>query len=176
MSRYFVNDAPVPIPEWDDDDGVISDRAPNVIYIRARMDVATKGRVTSEMFTLGKDSQLEARLGENTTALLVHNIVRWSGPDFDGVPCTPENIRKLDPTEPHLDKVLDAIAERNKSPKAPKASATPATSTSAGATDLSTPPSPESISLQLASGPRKSPLLNATIGRLDKSENSTPIT
>lgn len=169
MSRYFVTDAPIPIFEWDDDPSIISDTKPNVIYILSKMNVSVKGRVTSELFTVGKAGDLEARLGANETALLVHNVVKWEGPDFDGVPCTPDNIRKLDPTEPHIEKVLEEIAERNKAPKAPKASATTSTSMSAGAIDLPTPPSQEpSVSLQLANGQPKSALLRSLDGRREK--------
>lgn len=169
MSRYFVTDSPVPIPEFDPSE-VISDAKPNVIYIRPKMDVATKGKVTSEMFTLGKDNSLEARLGSNELALLIHNIVRWEGPDFDGVPCDAAHIRTLDPTEPHVAKVLEAIAERNKSPKAPKASATTSTSMSATPIDSPIRPNQESVSLQLASTPPRSPLLRSLDGRQNRSD------
>ena len=167
MSRYFVDAAPIAVPEWDEDPSIISDRPPNVIWIKSKMDVATKGKVTSEMFTLGKDSQLEARLGSQELALLIHNIVKWEGPDFDRVPATRENIMRLDPTEPHIAKVLEVIAERNKSPKAPKGSAIDSTSTNNGAIDSIT--SEPSISMQLASTPTKSPLRPALDGRRARS-------
>lgn len=170
MSRYFVTDAPVPIPEFDASE-VISDVRPNVIHIRPKMDVATKAKVTSEMFTLGKDNALEARLGSNELALLIHNIVRWEGPDFDGVPCDAAHIRTLDPTEPHIAAVLEAIAERNKSPKVQKASATTSTSTSATSTDSTIPPSQEGVSLQLASGVSRSPLLRSLDGHRERLES-----
>lgn len=173
MSRYFVTDAPVAIPEWEDDTSIISDRKPNVIAIKAKMDVATKGKVTSELFTMGKAGDLEARLGANETALLIHNIVSWSGPDFDGVPCDAAHIRTLDPTEPHIAKVLEEIAIRNKAPSGPKERAATSTSTSAGATDLITPAPSEGA--RSGNGQSKSPLVSAYIGHLKKSEDSTPI-
>lgn len=138
MSKYFVSDEPIPVREWDDPHRV-SDQLPNVIWVRSKMDVKTKGAVTSEMFAMTKENTMEARLGQNETALLVHNIVKWGGPDLDAIPCTRANIEKLDPTEPHIARVLEVIAERNKSPKAPPASSTSGTSSSAGATDSSTP-------------------------------------
>lgn len=168
MSRYFVTDAPVAVPEWDDDPSIISDTKPNVIWVKSKMDVETKGKVTSEMFTMGKAGELEARLGANETALLVHNVVRWEGPDFEGVPCTPDRIRKIDPTEPHWAKVLEVIAERNKAPKSPKALADTSTSTSAGSIGLTTPPSQESVSLQLATGQPRSPLLRSLDGHRER--------
>lgn len=171
MSRYFVTDAPVPVYEFDAAE-VLTDAKPNVIWIKPKMDVATKGKVTSEMFSMGKGGELEAKLGANETALLLHNVVRWEGPDFDAVPCTPENIRKLDPTEPHVAAVLEAIAERNKSPKVQRASATPSTSTNAGATDsLIRPSRTPSLSAPLANGQLKSPLLSALDGRLNRSDD-----
>lgn len=171
MSRYFVNDPPVAVPEFDPS-AVISDVRPNVIYIRARMDVATDAKVKSELFRLGKDSaSVEAHLGANQMALLVHNIVRWEGPDLDGVPCTPETIRTLDPTEPHLALVLEAIAERNKRPAGPSPkSATASTSASAGGRD-SRPSQEPGISMQLATGMSRSPLQSAITGRLSRSDD-----
>jgi hypothetical protein len=137
MSRYFVHDQPVPIYEFDADT-VISETPPNIIWIKAKMDMATDAKVKSELMKLGSDNKtLEAHLGENQMALLIHNIVRWEGPDFAGVPCTPENIRTLDPTEPHLTLVLDAIAERNRRTPGPSPkSAGVNTSANVGASDL----------------------------------------
>lgn len=171
MPKYFVSDAPVAIPEFDPS-AVISDVAPNVIYIKAKMDVATKAKVTSEMFSLGKGGDLEARLGANEMALLIHNIVRWEGPDLGSVPCTPENIKKLDPTEPHIAKVLEEIATRNRSPKAPKASATSDTSTSDTSIDLITRPSQAlSPSAPSANGQLRSPLRRSLDGHLSRSDD-----
>lgn len=165
MARYFVTDAPVAIPEFDPSE-VISNTPPNVIYIKPKMDYATKAKTTSELFTLDKESQIELHAGSSQMALLVHNIVKWEGPDLGGVPCTEENIRKMDPTEPHLEKVLEEIAKRNKVPNDRKASA----STSAGA-----PPSRENVSLALATGTPRSTLQSAINGRLKSSDDLTPI-
>lgn len=169
MSRYFVDADAVPIPEWDDDPTIISDRLPNVIYIRSKMSVGVKAKITSEMFSWNATSkELESRFGENETALLIHNIVRWTGPDFDGVPCTRDNIIRLDPTEPHIVAVSEAIAERNAPPKSPAASATPSISTNAGPTDSITP-APDRLTLQLATGGSQSPLQSAITGHRDRS-------
>ena len=177
MSRYFVTDAPVPVAEFGPD--VVSDAPPNVIYIKARMDVETKGKVTSEMVTLGSDQKsLEFRAGANETALLVHNIVRWEGPDFAGVACTAENIRRLDPTEPHIARVLEEIAARNKAkespnPKSPAASI----SMNAGAHGSNaSQAATASQAQQLATGTLRSPLQSALDGRLKSSGDLTLIT
>ncbi len=180
MSRYFVTDPPVPVPEFDSAE-VISDVQPNVIYIKAKMDVATDAKVKSELLTLGSDNKtMEARLGENSVALLIHNIVRWEGPDLGNVPCTPSNIRTLDPTEPHIALVLEEIARRNKRPDGPsKKSAAPSTSERNGAAgwspNASVPsannPAQPSLSLQLATGMHTSPLRSAIIGRQKASDD-----
>jgi hypothetical protein len=169
MTKYFVDSAPVAVPEWDDDPSIISDREPNVIYILPKMSVEVKGRVSSEMFGLTKDNQMEARLGQNELALLIHNVVRWDGPDLGSTPCTRANISRLDPTEPHIVRVLEQIAERNKSPKAPKELATTNLSTKNGAIDSIT--QEPSVSLQLANGQPPSPLRSAITGRRDRSES-----
>jgi hypothetical protein len=179
MSRYFVTDAPIPVREFNPDE-VVSDTRPNVIYVRARMDVETAGKVSSELVSIGADGKtVEAHLGANQTALLIHNIVRWEGPDFDGVPCDAAHIRTLDPTEPHIALVLEEIAERNKRRESPngRSPATGSTSTSAGSTGSSTPPNEAgSLSLQLATG--ISPLRSriTSDGRPNKSDDSTPTT
>lgn len=197
-SRYFVTDPPVPIYEFDPAT-TLSNTPPNVIWIRARMDVETSGKVTSDLFTMDKESGLEARVGANQTALLVHNIVKWEGPGFveqdaegnplrDGagnpipIPCTPENIRTLDPNEPHIAAVLDEIATRNKkrtSPN-PKSAPMPNGSTTAGAASSTSQrpslASDDNLSLQLATGGPRSSLLSAVDGRLNRSGGSTPTT
>src|SRR5262245_681748 len=135
MPRYFVTDPPVPIYEFDPTE-VISATPPNIIWIRSKMDIATDAKVKSELLRFGKDSQIEAHIGENELSLLIHNIVKWEGPDLGTVPCTPEQIRKLDPTEPHLRAVLAAIAERNQRAAGPSPkSAAASTFASAGAVD-----------------------------------------
>ena len=69
-------------------------------------------------------------------ALLLHNIVSWRGPDFDGLPCTPANIRALPSAEsdPFIEKVVNEIGTRNKKRESPnpKSPATTSTSASAG--------------------------------------------
>lgn len=134
---------------------VLSDQPPNIIRIRPKMDFATQKKVGAAGFRLGTGAKPnELDLAENLIAMLVLNIVGWSGPDFDAIPCTPENIRRLDPDQPIVEKALEEIARRNsKAPPDPKAPAGTATATSAGAGGLTTPP--QSISMQLASGVSK---------------------
>lgn len=118
MSRYFVNDPPVAVAEFDDET-VVSDAPPNIIYIRARMDVETDARVKGELVAMGADNKVELRIGENSMALLVHNIVSWSGPDFDGVPCDAAHIKRLDINNQHVSRVLEEITARNRRPESP---------------------------------------------------------
>lgn len=97
MSRYFVDDAPVAIPD--------PNGSGSTIIIKPRMDVATRDKARSEMRS--------GLLGDET-ALLLHNIVAWSGPDFDGIPCDREHILQLDPRDPHIDLVLSELGTRNR--------------------------------------------------------------
>jgi hypothetical protein len=138
MSRFHIDpNERVDIIEFEPGE-ILSDAAPNVITIRARMSVDIAGRVSSELARMGADNKAEIRLGEHTTALLLHNIVGWHGPDFDDLPCTPENIRALPAasSDPFIEKVVNAIGERNRrreSPNARSAAIVP-TSVSAGET------------------------------------------
>lgn len=171
MSKYFVTDGPIAVYEFDAS-AVISEQPPNVIYIRAKMDTDADARVKNVMVTMGDDGAVERNVGLYQLALLLVNIVRWEGPDLDGVPCTEANIRKLDPTEPHLALVLEEIARRNKRPDGPSPkSRTASTSASAGAADLTASQGGESLSLQLATGSYTSHLRNAITGRLKPSDD-----
>jgi hypothetical protein len=100
----------------------ISDAAPNVITIRARMSVEIAGRVSNELARVGQDNKTEINLGAHTGALLLHNILGWSGPDFDDLPCTPANIASLPQasSDPFIEKVVNAIGERNRKRDKPK--------------------------------------------------------
>lgn len=176
MSRYFVNDPPVPVAEFDTSE-VISDTPPNVIYIRSRMDIETRGKVSSELVKVGSDNKtMEMQLGQNQTALLIHNIVKWAGPDFDGVPCDAAHIRTLDPTEPHIEKVLEEIDRRNLKKVAPN----PKSSTESGfVTNGSHDGSPVNAggrSLQLATTIPPSVSRSGLTGHLRRSDSSIPIT
>ena len=56
MSRFHVDpNETIDVYEFDPAE-TIADSAPNVITIRARMDVATAGRVSSELMQLGADN------------------------------------------------------------------------------------------------------------------------
>lgn len=149
---------------------VISETPPNVITIRARMDVATAGKVSSELMQLSNDNKIEAHLGAHVGALLLHNILGWRGPDFDDLPCTPANIRSLPTGDPFIEKVADEIGARNKSKAAPN----PKSRTESGfATNGSPGASHQNeggISHQLATSTKPSPLQSALLGHRNRSE------
>lgn len=136
MSRFHVDPSEtVDVYEFDPEE-TLSDTPPNVITIRARMDVATAGKVRSEMVTLDDNGKPELQIGIQTGALLLHNIVSWRGPDFDGLPCTPANIRALPSadSDPFIEKVVNEIGTRNRKRESPngRSGATINTSVSAG--------------------------------------------
>lgn len=175
MSRFHVDPSEkIDIYEFEPDD-VISDTPPNVITIRARMDVATAGKVSSELMQLGGDNKIEAHLGAHVGALLLHNILGWRGPDFDDLPCTPANIKALPSPEsdPFIEKVANAIGARNRKRESPngRSPATTSTSGSAGAADLIAPRSNAPSNHQLANGISRSPLQSAIIGHQRSSDD-----
>lgn len=125
MGRFISIDA-VPVHTADDPD--------NVIYIKPKMDYATLTKVRSSVIgTRGGTATMEINfdLAAANLALLVNNIVRWSGPDFDGTPCNADNIGRIDPDDPLLDKVLAEINERN-----PQGAKNPNSSSASGKSDL----------------------------------------
>jgi hypothetical protein len=182
MSRYFVSDQAVPIPEFEagtvlDDDG--QPRRPNVIYIRPKMNYKTEAAVNAAALRIDTSGASEMHPEDYLVALLVQNIVRWEGPDFDGVPCTPSNIENLDPDEPHIERVCDEIARRNKKKESPNPKSPPTANGSMSGGGHGSPRSQdaaESLSLQLATGTSRSPLRSALDGHLNKSENLTRTT
>jgi hypothetical protein len=176
MSRFHIDpNERVDIAEFDPDE-LISDASPNVITIRARMSVDIAGRVSSELAKMGADNKAEIRLGEHTTALLLHNILGWRGPDFDDLPCTPENIRALPSanSDPFIEKVLNAIGERNKKRESPnaRAAAIVPTSASAGETDfvMGAPAERAGAHPRSENGILRSDSRSAFIGRRSKSD------
>lgn len=178
MSKRFHVDPNerVDVYEFDPDE-VVSDTAPNIITIRARMNVEIAGRVSSELMKLDANNKPELHVGANVGALLLHNILSWRGPDFDELPCTPANIRALPTGDPFIEKVADAISERNKAKESPnpKLPATDNTSASAGANgypELTRQAAAQAgLSLQLATGTQRSSLLRAMDGRQNRSDD-----
>jgi len=174
MSRFHVDPSEkVDVYEFEPD-SVISDTPPNVITIRARMDVATAGRVSSELMQLGEGNKIEAHLGSHVGALLLHNILSWRGPDFDDLPCTPANIRSLPSPEsdPFIEKVANEIGRRNTKMESPngRSPATASISARNGAAD-STASAARDPHLPSANGTLRSPLLSAAIGRQSRSDD-----
>lgn len=104
----FVSDEPV---------GVTVEGDPNTVYIRPKMDYGTLARVKmrAKEATGGITLEQEANFYIDTwnLVLLEANIIRWEGPDFDGVPLTPDNIRKWNPDAPLLTEVLTRINNFN---------------------------------------------------------------
>lgn len=158
----------VPVYEFDPNE-VISDEPPNIIFIRPKMDYATQKRVGTAGYKVGlKGKEDEFDVADNLIALMTFNIVGWSGPLFDGVPCTKENIQRLDPDQPVVEKALEEISRRNsKASPNPKSPATNG-STSETATVLITQ-EPNSDQALVTSGPPRSPLLRSLDGHRNRS-------
>ncbi len=84
----------------------------NTVYVRV------------DSFTF-KEAQVLAKLGQAVAdgdadamdKLLSTVIVRWEGPDFEGVPCDAEHIGKLNVRDPMFQEVLRVIQESLSSPK-----------------------------------------------------------
>jgi hypothetical protein len=102
---------------------VTRDRVPitlgeNTIYILPKMDLGTKNRLMDELTRIegakaGSGADVSFLMGRYMMALAEANIIGWEGPDFEGTPCTPANIQRLDPDEPLVDEVIEEIGRRN---------------------------------------------------------------
>ena len=88
----------------------------NTIYIHPKMDLGTRNRCMDALTAIGRENgetDMALHIGAYQLALMVENIVSWSGPAFVGIPCTPANIAKLDPDEPLVERTLEEIVARN---------------------------------------------------------------
>lgn len=112
MSKMFVDKKRVPV----------SDDAGNTVYIRAKMGYGVKNAVAGKaasVSTNGRDAEVDVDVGAYQTALLVLNVLGWTGPDFvdeetgKPIPCTPENVEDIDDDQPLWQAVLEEIAKRN---------------------------------------------------------------
>jgi hypothetical protein len=181
MSSRFHIDPNESIPVYEFEPSEVERGTPiNCIVVRARMNVEIAGQVQDEMRKRNAASGMDGEQGVASVALLVHNILSWSGPDFDDLPCTPANIASLPPAtlDPFIEKVINTIATNNRKRESPNARlpATPASSASAGEPDSrlsaraeNRAVDPRPISLQLATTTSPSPLRSALAGHLNKS-------
>lgn len=172
MSRRFHVDPSEKVDIYEFDPGeVISDTQPNVITIRARMDVQTAGKVSSELMKLGVDNKPELYVGEHVGALLLHNILGWRGPDFDDLPCTPANIRSLpsSDSDPFIEKVANEIGLRNKKRESPNGRSPIAPGFATNGSHDGSPQNAPAISHPSATSISKSPLLRALDGHQNRS-------
>lgn len=132
----------------------VRDDAGHCIVIKAKMDMATRAKVQDELLRVQAESDggtrsgrraallnMNVSMGTQQLALLKANVVRWSGGELDGVPCTPEVIDTLDPDEPIVRQALEEIAQRNRprraEPRTAEEADDPNFSTAATSTDSS---------------------------------------
>lgn len=117
----------------------------NKLYIKRRMDFGTKCRVEDTLTQMalknGEMDNIRFTLGAQKLALAIHNIVAWSGPDFVGVPCTQENIERLDPDYPLLVKAQERITALN----LPRGDTDPNGSTTTGARSTTASADPPAV-------------------------------
>jgi hypothetical protein len=101
---FFIENKPVGVS---DDNG-------NTIYILARMGIGDEAKVSADFVGLGGRA-----INAYQLALLRHNVLRWEGPDFENddgktIPCTRENIDRLQPDLPLVKATLERIGELNR--------------------------------------------------------------
>jgi hypothetical protein len=103
------------------------DQEGNFVVVRQKMDFSTQAALERDLMRFRIDTKekgnvevLFSKSGQNL-AILKHNLVSWGGPMFcddfgKPVPCTAENIERLDPLENNdwISLVADKVAELNK--------------------------------------------------------------
>lgn len=133
MSRLFVDKQRVAVYERDDLSS--TDPQQNVCYIKARMNWKESSAYKDALWSLDSGGS-QAHIGAAETAAMQINVVGWDGPDFRDergviLPCTPEQIAEMDPTEPFWQKVLGEINTRNR-PRSTEATDTKKAAASTG--------------------------------------------
>ena len=81
----------------------------NVIWIREQLDLGQSQRL--------QNSATAGVLGHTSDRGIVSGlweiyVVKWAGPDFDGLPCTAKNWNKYSPDDPLIEAVDDAIEKQ----------------------------------------------------------------
>lgn len=114
----------------------------NIIYVRRKMDMQTRARVLDDVAAAGGRG---ASLGTLQLAMLRHNVLAWEGPDFCDaagrpIPCTPEQIGRMDPDAPLVTKALNRLGELNPTRTSPD----PKSRTASGLSAAGGPNSPAS--------------------------------
>lgn len=115
----FVSDELIAVPEFDgpamDEQG--KPIKPNVIYIRAELGAKALDDLKNTLFKAemrpGEKMQLMEMHVNQDYELLKAYIAKWSGPLYDRVPLTNENVARLKTKHPHIKKVLDKISEQS---------------------------------------------------------------
>lgn len=100
----------------------------NRVWVKARMTLRDQTAVETELMSIRVSAEqmqsaqngrapavdIMFSLSAQKMILLKHNLARWAGPAFEAdgrpVPCTAENIERLDPVE--CAEWIDTIAER----------------------------------------------------------------
>lgn len=100
----------------------VSDEAGNTVFIRAKMDLATRAARQRELLDVHRPGAVLSAL-TSQLMLLRYSVLDWEGPAFANgtdeagnatfLPCTRANIDRLDPDEPLVAKVLSEIGLRN---------------------------------------------------------------
>jgi hypothetical protein len=91
----------------------------HTIRIKPKMDIGTRNLVQDELMRVSATSATTAAVsmtsGAYVNALLIHNVVAWSGPKLKDLEPTPENILSQDDDEimDLLDQAANEIAKRN---------------------------------------------------------------
>lgn len=171
----FVNPKETVDIEEFDPEVIISDVAPRIITIRAKMDYATQKQVQGTAWKMGAGGKgTELNFGDSLMELLIRNILSWRGGDLEGVPCDAAHIKILDPTDPFIDRVADEIGKRNTAKPSPNLNSQSEVTGSIGDGSHDSSTKEQGLTISLATGKSNTPLQNVITGRLVKSENSTP--
>lgn len=93
---------------------------PNTVWIKAALSHGMRTRIQAAGARVhgvvgNDDAEYDFDVQAANSAVFAEFIVDWEGPDFDGVPCTLENILDVDADDPLMQKVVEEINARSKS-------------------------------------------------------------
>lgn len=99
------------------------DGDPNTVWIRPALSYGMRLRIQGAGTRVhgkagGDAADVDFDVEAANNAMYAEWVVGWEGPDFDGVPCTVENILDIDADDPLMAKVVEEINARSSTEQA----------------------------------------------------------
>lgn len=93
----------------------------SAIFIRPHMTIGMRNAMLGAAKVNPRTSEItDMDINEVQEALYIAGVVGWEGPEFDGEPCTPENVRSLPSDHPLVEATFNEMKNRYQAKRDPK--------------------------------------------------------